>query len=209
MCPFSGVKFHGAFHYFSSCSRFGAHIVSTVILTNYEHTHKATTKQSVWNGFYWQSKVWPPICAPFGTKSYALQKSFCALYDQSRLPSIWSAASAFWDWYYPWRNVWRWTMYQLEMSHQQRKSVRKYSEDFPFYGLWDAVFTAFRCNLSRDAFHKFLFGAQHSSLSAVDHTRQLFRCMFPGNGVSKEEHQNLITATTKCVFLSQWCQWHV
>ena len=29
--------------YFSSCSRFGAHIVSTVILTNYEHTHKATT----------------------------------------------------------------------------------------------------------------------------------------------------------------------
>ena len=31
--------------YFSSCSRFGAHIVSTVVLTNYECTHKATTRQ--------------------------------------------------------------------------------------------------------------------------------------------------------------------
>ena len=63
--------------YFSSCSRFGAHIVSTVILTNYEHTHKATTRQSVWNRFYWQSKIGPPICAPFGTKSYwAIQWSW-------------------------------------------------------------------------------------------------------------------------------------
>ena len=58
--------------YFSSCSRFRAHIVSTVILTNYERTHKATTRQSVWNGFYWESKIQPPICAPFGTKSYLL-----------------------------------------------------------------------------------------------------------------------------------------
>ena len=56
------------FFYFSSCSRFGAHIVSTVILTNYERTHKAT-RQSVWNRFYWQSRIGPPICAPFGTKS--------------------------------------------------------------------------------------------------------------------------------------------
>ena len=56
--------------YFSSCSRFGAHIVSTVILTNYECTHKAT-RQNVWNGFHWQSKIRPPICAPFGTKSVA------------------------------------------------------------------------------------------------------------------------------------------
>ena len=56
------------FCFFSSCSRFGARIVSTVILTNYERTHKATTRQSVWNRFYWQSKIWPPICAPFGTK---------------------------------------------------------------------------------------------------------------------------------------------
>ena len=48
--------------YFSSWSRFGAHIVSTVILTNYECTHKATTRQSVWNRFYWQSKIRPPIC---------------------------------------------------------------------------------------------------------------------------------------------------
>ena len=41
-----------------------------MILTNYERTHKATTRQSVWNRFYWQSKIQPPICAPFGTKSY-------------------------------------------------------------------------------------------------------------------------------------------
>ena len=56
------------FLYFSSCSRF----VSTVILTNYKRTHKAATRQSVWNRFYWQSKTQPPICAPFGTKSYIL-----------------------------------------------------------------------------------------------------------------------------------------
>ena len=41
-----------------------------MILTNYERTHKATTRQSAWNRFYWQSKIRPPICAPFGTKSY-------------------------------------------------------------------------------------------------------------------------------------------
>ena len=69
--------------YFSSCSRFGAHIGSTVILTNYEHTHKATTRQSVWNRFYWQSKIWPPICAPFSTKSYT-----CILYVRPLL-SFW------------------------------------------------------------------------------------------------------------------------
>ena len=47
--------------YVSSCSRFGAHIVSTVILTNYERTHKAATRQSIWNKFYWHSKTWPPF----------------------------------------------------------------------------------------------------------------------------------------------------
>ena len=66
--------------YFSSCFRFGAHIVSTVILTNYERTHKATTRQSVWNRFYWQSKIRPPICTPFGTKSYTIRgDSGCTL----------------------------------------------------------------------------------------------------------------------------------
>ena len=55
--------------YFSSCFRFGVHIVSAVILTNYERTHKATTRQSVSNRFYWQSKLGPPICTPSGTKS--------------------------------------------------------------------------------------------------------------------------------------------
>ena len=61
--------------YFSSCSRFGAHIVSTVILTNYECTYKAT-RQSVWKRFYWQSKIWPPICAPFGIKSFGVYMCF-------------------------------------------------------------------------------------------------------------------------------------
>ena len=62
VCPFSGLEFRGAFtfknKYCSSSSRFGTHIVSTVILTNYKRTHKATTRQSVWNRFYWQSE--PP-----------------------------------------------------------------------------------------------------------------------------------------------------
>ena len=69
---FQGSDFVALFTFnifFSSCSRFGAHIVSTVILTNYECTDKATTRQSVWNRFYWQSKIQPPICAPFGTMS--------------------------------------------------------------------------------------------------------------------------------------------
>ena len=68
---FQGSNFVALFTFkkkkFSNCFGFGAHIVSTVILTNYERTHKATTRQSVSNGFYWQSKIRPPICAPFGT----------------------------------------------------------------------------------------------------------------------------------------------
>ena len=56
--------------YFSSCSRFISPIASTVIPTNYKRTHNATTRQSVWNRFYWQSKIQPPICINFGTKLY-------------------------------------------------------------------------------------------------------------------------------------------
>ena len=62
-CPFSGVEFRGAFH-------FKKIIFLQLLQICYERTHKATTRQSVWNGFYWQSKIGPPICAPFGTKSY-------------------------------------------------------------------------------------------------------------------------------------------
>ena len=47
-------------NYCSCSSRFGTRIVSTVILTNYERTHKATSRQSVWYRFYWQSKIRPP-----------------------------------------------------------------------------------------------------------------------------------------------------
>ena len=50
-----------------------------------------------------------------------------------------------------WQNVWYWTTHQLEASHQQRKNNRKYTEDFPFYGLWVAVFTSFGHNLSGGA----------------------------------------------------------
>ena len=82
----------------------------------------------------------------------------------------------------PWQNVRRRTTCQLEVSHQQRKSDRKYTEDFPFCGLWDAVFTAFGCNSSRDIFHTFLCSAQCSlSLSAADHARHLFWHMLLGN----------------------------
>ena len=86
----------------------------------------------------------------------------------------------------PWRNVWRWAMHyahQLEVSHQQRKSNRKYAEYFPFYGLWDAIFRAFGCNSSRDTFCS-------QMLDSCSGT-------FPGNGTAKEDHthyaQNQIT----------------
>ena len=64
----------------------------------------------------------------------------------------------------PLQNVWCQMTYQLKVLHQQSKSNGKYAEDFPFYGLWDTVFAAFGCNLSRDAFHKILCSAQHHSL---------------------------------------------
>ena len=65
-----------------------------------------------------------------------------------------------------WQNVQHWTTHQLKASHQQRKSNGKDAEDFPFYGLWDAVFIALWHNLSRDAFHKFLCSA-HCFLQPV------------------------------------------
>ena len=49
--------------YCASSSRFGTHIVFTVILTNYEHTHKAITRQSVWNGFLLTVKTPTPQVA--------------------------------------------------------------------------------------------------------------------------------------------------
>ena len=53
---------------------------------------------------------------------------------------------------HPWRNIHQMT-HQLEASHQLRKRDRKDAENFPFNGLWDAIFTAFGCNLSGDDFH--------------------------------------------------------
>ena len=60
-----------------------SHIVSTWILTNYECTHKATTRQSVSNRFYRQSKIRPPICAPFGTKSLSNKFRFFSFKNKS------------------------------------------------------------------------------------------------------------------------------
>ena len=66
--------------YSATSSRFGTHIVSTVILTNYEHTHKAT-RQSVQNRFNWQSNTHTPtphdthLLAPshiYSAKNWAL-----------------------------------------------------------------------------------------------------------------------------------------
>ena len=73
-CPFSGVEFHGTFHFqkiiflqlFQIWSSYCFHCDTDQLWTH--SIHKATTRQSVWNRFYWQSKIWPPICAPFGTK---------------------------------------------------------------------------------------------------------------------------------------------
>ena len=67
---------------------------------------------------------------------------------------------------HPWRNIHQMT-HRLEASHQLRKRDRKDAENFPFNGLWDAVFTAFGCNLSGDDFHLFTIffsGAQHRSV---------------------------------------------
>ena len=62
-----------------------------------------------------------------------------------------------------------------------------------FYGLWDAVFTAFGCNLSGDTFHKFLCSAQHCCLSSQ--SWQLFWRMFLQMQIAKEDHY--IYATLK------------
>ena len=60
-----------------------------------------------------------------------IQKSFCVLYDQRRAPSMWSAApasSVLGTFLSPMAEC---TTCQLEASHQQRKSDKKYAEDFP------------------------------------------------------------------------------
>ena len=72
-CPFSGDKFCGAFHFqkiiflqlLQIWSSYCFHCDTDQLWTNYERTHKATTRQSVSNGFYWQSKIWPCIWLVF------------------------------------------------------------------------------------------------------------------------------------------------
>ena len=67
----------------------------------------------------------------------SIQKSFCALYNQCRAPGMSSAAPAYsvlGTFLSPWRNIWRRTTCQLEASHQQRKSNRKYTKISHFMG---------------------------------------------------------------------------
>ena len=97
-CLFSGVEFHGAFHFqkiIFSCSRFGAHIVSTVILTNYEHTHKATTRQC-FKRILLTVKNLTPICAPFGTKAQCHQVSQSAAVSHGAKDASWICIDSYW-----------------------------------------------------------------------------------------------------------------
>ena len=115
-----------------------------------------------------------------------IQKGFCALYVHHRAPSMWSAAPASWD-----VSVAHGGMYikqHMYLKHHisEWKVVGSMLKISHFYGLWDGVFTAFGCNLSRDAFHNF-FVVHNIALSAAGHARWLFWCMFPQNLIVKGE----------------------
>ena len=75
----------------------------------------------------------------------------------------------------PWQNVRRQTTGQLEASHQQRKSNRKYAEKFLFYGLWDTAWQHLDVIQAETLFTVlFLFFVVHNiALSAADHARHL------------------------------------
>ena len=62
----------------------------------------------------------------------------------------------------PWRNVRRQTTSQLEATHQQRKSVKKYAEDFPL------IFMGCDVNRVQTLFTN-LFVVHNIALSAADH----------------------------------------
>ena len=68
---------------------------------------------------------------------------------------------------HPWRNVRRRTTRQLETSHQQRKSDRKYAEDFPliFMGCETQYLDVIR---TKTLFTNF-FVVHNIALSAADH----------------------------------------
>ena len=87
---------------------------------------------------------------------------------------------------HPWRNVRHWTTCQLEMSHQQRKSDRKYAEDFPliFMGCKTQHLNIIRVK----TLHKFLCtncSAQHRSLCSQ--SWHLFWRTFPQKWIAKED----------------------
>ena len=71
-CPFSGVNFSWRFSLSKNISPAAPDLKLTLFPLWYWPIMNAHTKQQqdeVFETFYWQSKIWPPICAPFGTKS--------------------------------------------------------------------------------------------------------------------------------------------
>ena len=98
----------------------------------------------------------------------------------------------------PWQNVRCQTTHQLECTMSNNASTWSVTSTkekrlevrwrFPinFYGLWDAVITAFGCNSSGDAFHKFLCSAQHHCLCS--RSWHLFWHMFLQKQILKTDH---------------------
>ena len=118
-----------------------------------------------------------------------MQKSFCALYDQRGVRSMWSsvlASSVLGTFLSP--------MVECMMSNNastwnvtsQMKSDRKYAEDFPliFMG-YETHSINFGHNSSENTFHKFLCSVQHRSLCSW--SWHLFWRMFPQKQIVKED----------------------
>ena len=108
-------------------------------------------------------------------------------YDQRRAPSMRSAARA--------SSVlgtfccpWHWTVRQLEVSHQQRKSDMKYAEDFPLIFMDCETPSSQHLDViwAETLFTNFFCSAQHRCLSSW--SWQLFWCMFLQMRIAKEDH---------------------
>ena len=95
-CPFSGVEFCGAFHFqkiifLQLFQIWSSYCFDCDTDQLWMHT-QSNNKTKCLNGFYWQSKIWPPICALFGTKS-TVKKGLCTLQH----PSVVEISACMWD----------------------------------------------------------------------------------------------------------------
>ena len=102
-----------------------------------------------------------------------IQNNFCALYDQHRVPSMWSAATAS----SVLGGMYDTSAWSITSTKEKREEVR-WRFPINFYGLWR--------NSSGDAFHKFLCSAQYRSLCSQ--SWHLFWCTFPQKRIAKEDH---------------------